>query len=232
MRAVPSRDRATRRRRFGLARRLSVSCRLAHVNSTDRGRRVRHCRARASVGAHNDRRLATTRPSGLGPPAVAPAPGRRRHVGYDPPTSLGFVPSEVRGRPAACDHPAERSWATGCGARTGPPAEGRKPRAGLAQSDPPVLQLGLQENPTHDPSASAVVCRSRPRRPRPGRRGVSTRRATAAGRKSRRPARHPPDRNGPERRGPRNAAGTAGTSWPTPSPRSNWPSWRRRSGPW
>ena len=65
-------------------------------------------------------RLFAPRPSGLGPPAVAPAPGRRRHVGYDPPTSLGFVPSEVPGRPAACDHPAERSWTTGCGARTGP----------------------------------------------------------------------------------------------------------------
>ena len=53
--AVPTVECRTRRRRFRRARRRSEPCRLAHANSTDRGRRVRHCRARASAGAHDDR---------------------------------------------------------------------------------------------------------------------------------------------------------------------------------
>ncbi|MCK7506052.1 MAG: hypothetical protein MZV70_19575 [Desulfobacterales bacterium] len=52
----------------------------------------------------------------------------------------------------------------------------------LVQRPRPVLQIEDQENPAHDRSAPAPVCRSRPRRPRPGRRSISARRARAAGR--------------------------------------------------
>ena len=102
--------------------------------------------------------------------------------------------------------------------RTGPrPAAsaGRWPRRRrLVQSPPPVLQLGDQENPAHDSSATAPVCRSRPRRPRPGWRSISAQRARAVGPEFGGgdvdgPARHPPGRDGPERRGPEEGAGAA-----------------------
>jgi hypothetical protein len=107
MRAVPTVECTARHRRFGLARRLSESCRLAHVKPTERGCRARHCRA--SFDYAQDVVSLSNHVSESGRP--------RR-----PFDRLRVTPSPVEGRPAAGP------------ARGGAPATGRRHAATLRQA--------------------------------------------------------------------------------------------------
>ena len=158
---------ATRRRRLRLARRRSEPCRLAHASPTGRGRLVRHCRARASAGAHDDRRPPVTIPAascgGRLPRAVALRPPRRRQTGSgggalhfaDAPVSRSafFCPASRRGVRCGGARSVIGSGVRRARRRAREAHDGRHARSGHAQADASPTGCSWRRGP---PTASWI----------------------------------------------------------------------------